>query len=162
MKTTKQRMAATTRLILVSTLCASASYAHARTISAIDARPVDPDEAASCYRWFPLDQSSIGLERMCPGSSYVDLAIPIDTAGSKTVTVWAARPTTNHLVACNAFAVTKNGGYVPGSVIKLTTTGANFQPLALPVISVAASGSLWVRCQMSQGTRIMEVEVAEP
>ena len=162
MKKTKRRMAAITGMLLVSSLSASASYAHARTISAIHARPIDTSDGANCYRWFPIDQSSSGLERMCPGASYVDLAVPIDTAGNKNVTVYAARPTTQHVVSCNAFAVTKTGGYVPGSVVKLTTTGTTFSPLALPAISVAAGGSLWVRCQMSQGTRIMEVEVANP
>jgi hypothetical protein len=145
----------------VITLCASAS--RARTISALHARPIDPDDAASCYRWFPPDQSSSGLERTCPGTSSVDLGVPVDTAGSKNVTVWAARPTSQHVLSCNAFAVTKTGGYVPGSVVKLTAAaGSTFQPLALPAISVADGGSLWVRCQMAQGTRIMEIELANP
>jgi hypothetical protein len=161
MKAMKGRMLAATASMLAVALGASAS--QARTISAVHARPTDPDEAASCYRWFPVDGSSSGLERTCHGAASVDLAVPIDTAGTKNLTVWAARPTSQHQLSCNAFAVTKTGGYVPGAVVKLTAAaGVTFQPLTLPAISVVAGGSLWVRCQMTQGTRIMEIELANP
>lgn len=151
------------RLVLAgASLALLATAALARTIPASSAR-LETGEDPTCYLWFPVSGSSTGLQRTCTGIGYLDIAIPVDTAGSKLLTVYAYRALTSQQVSCNAIAITKTGGFVPGATVALTATpNGAFQPIVLPAISVAASGSLFVRCQLGQGTRVMAVEIVTP
>jgi hypothetical protein len=74
-----------------------------------------------------------------------------------------ARPTDTAQVSCQAFAVTNSGGFVPGDVVDLNTPASEeFQPLRLPPITVTPGGTLWVRCLMARGTRILGIDLINP
>ena len=100
---------------------------------------------------------------MCAGTFAVDIPLPVDTAGDKNIIVWGSRPKTTAQLSCNAWAVTAQGGYTPGSVVDLTAPpSSSFQPITLPSINVPVGGSLWVRCLMSQNVRLMSIDLVNP
>jgi hypothetical protein len=146
-----------------TTLLLFATVASARTLSVIGARPNDPADPASCYRWFPAGTTTTGLQRVCSGTFAVDIAMPVDTAGNKSIIVWGARPKSTSQLSCNAWTVTPQGGYTPGPVVDLTATpSSSFQPLTLPIINVPDGGTLWIRCLMAQNVRLMSIDLINP
>jgi hypothetical protein len=139
------------------------AIAYARTLPAIDARPNDPGDPQSCWAWFPIATTRPGLERVCAGTFAVDFAVPVDYAGRKFIIVQVARPTDTAQVSCQAFSVNNDGGLVPGDVVDLNTPGSDsFQALRLPSITVNPGGTLWVRCLMARGTRILGIDLINP
>jgi hypothetical protein len=136
---------------------------HARTLPAIDPRPNDPEDPASCWTWFPVATTRPGLERTCPGTFAVDFAVPVDFAGRKFLVLQVARPTDTAQVSCQAVSVTNRGSATLGDVIDLNTAPSeDFVPLRLPPITVSPGGTLWVRCLMQRGTRILGIDLINP
>jgi hypothetical protein len=142
-----------------------ATIANARTLSVIGLRPNDPNDPDSCYRWFPsgVGASTSGMQRVCSGTFAVDIALPVDTAGDKSIIVWGSRPKTTSQLSCNAWTVTSDGAFTPGQVISLTAAPSNsFSPIMLPITTVPDGGTLWIRCLMSQGVRLMSIDFVDP
>lgn len=147
-------------------LCAcllSRTPARARTLPTIEARPNDPSDSASCYKWFPVGAARPGLERVCSGTYPVDFAVPVDTPGTKSIIVQGTRASSNAQLSCQAIAVTNSGGYAFGRVVYLTTLPSDqFQLMQLPDIDVDWGGTLWVRCMMGYGTRLLGIDLINP
>jgi hypothetical protein len=59
--------------------------------------------------------------------------------------------------------VSNSGGTTIGDVVDLNSAGGeDFVPLRLPSITVSPGGTLWVRCTMARGTRILGIDLINP
>lgn len=147
-------------IILSLLLCSLVSIAEARTLPLVSPKANDAADPISCWKWQPIGggNNTIGLQRVCPGTFAVDFPLAVDNSGTYSVVVTAARATTSGQVTCQTYTSTSTGGYTPGRPITLAGSSTAFQTMDLGPTSVSDGGTLWIRCLISQNSRLLQVD----
>jgi hypothetical protein len=146
-------------IILCVAMLSVTSMAEAYTQPALNYHATDPSDPASCYTWYPINQSGVGLTRVCSGTFSVDFPLSFDISGNWQVDLYVKRPATTSQLSCQVWTVTSSGGYLPGTVVDFKgPVIPNFAVMHLPRVNVADSATGFVRCLMAKGTSVLEID----
>ncbi len=126
---------------------AVAPAVYARSIAAYAGNPLQ-NKARTC---FTESNGAVqaGLSNTnCPGVWEVNL--PVDTAGSYTVSYTGLVTGGIGSVSCGAYAVAPDGSFAASTNYKSATT-SSFATVTLDPISVPSGGNLFIACNISNG-----------
>ena len=144
--------------VCLAALEAPALPVQAKTLPLVNPKPNDPTDPISCWQWFDMATTTAGLKRVCSGTYAVDFALPLDYAGTYQVYVTGTIPSTNSQLNCQTIKITPTGGYVFGTNVYLRTVSSQFQYMDLGTVQIDAGDSLFLRCMVRTGARILNVD----
>jgi hypothetical protein len=87
-------------------------------------------------------------------SKRLDFALPIDTSGTKTVTITTDQFDQANPLRCGAFGITASGGGI-GGAMKNSVVGV--QATTLPAVSIPGNGALGAFCDVPYRAGIISV-----
>lgn len=141
---------------MVAVACLGAGAAQARTFPASSGKTVDPTKNGCFSMWYS------SMTNVCAAQTSFELPLVVDSAGNKTVDVYAygAGPANN--VGCQAVGMNKEVTWVWASPrVYLAAFGAS-QQIRLTGAYVPASGYLYANCLVNNGGRINSVDLLNP
>jgi hypothetical protein len=143
-------------MVPVVAFVALASPASARSVGGYFGHPLDNapricfSESNGIVSYTGGSFPSMGIT--CPSTARWQVILPVDFAGSYSVTVQAVR--TSSATACQALAVDTSGTVVSQSNKPFINSGS-LQPYNLTAVSVPAAGYLFVYCDnMGTGSKL--------
>lgn len=145
MTSTKQKWLLATTLV---TLGMGGSAVYARTFPAFLGQPQNPTQYTSFVN------GGGAVTNVGPGTRQFCLALPVDSSGSKTVSITAIGANTSQNVSCFSQAVNASGFGTGFSGLRSLSVFGSFQTITLPSVSVVSSGALFACCHMDQGATI--------
>jgi len=140
---------------------AVAGLAQARNATSIIGRPGSPsDLGCFTHSWFQVSNT-------CTSTKEYNLPLPIDSSGTKSVTVSVSLDWQHGSFTCQSFGLDKNSTtywnsalvYANGGPAVLTLQSGGFDYYDLPMsVYVPGSGNLSVQCFVPQSGRILTTQ----
>jgi hypothetical protein len=150
------RISIATVMVPVVAFVALASPASARSVGAYFGNPIDNNAPRSCF----IESNgavSYNGGGTCPAAARWQVILPVDAAGSYSVTVTAVRQT-NFQMACQALAVDTFGTVQFPLSNKPVISLGSIQAYNLTPVSVPAAGYLFVYCDnMGVGSKLVSI-----